>query len=114
MSNRSKVTLAWFRSGCDPYRTLGRSTLMRVCMPLLSLLVETMPGTVTWGSVSGLPFGCGLGNANSTVINAPESIRSAVRLLIFVFTGGRPCFHLSSPDFWDEGWMFCEFCRDAH
>ena len=58
MSNCSKVTLDGFRSTCHPYRTLGRTVSARVRMPPLSLLLETMPGTVTSGSARGLLFGC--------------------------------------------------------
>ena len=50
-SNCSKVTLGWFKSMCDPYRTLGRSVSARVRMPALSLLLETIPGIDTSGSV---------------------------------------------------------------
>jgi hypothetical protein len=42
-SNCSKVTLGWFKSMCDPYRTLGRSVSARVRMPPLSLLLEPIP-----------------------------------------------------------------------
>jgi hypothetical protein len=57
-------------------------------MPPLSLLVETMLGTVTSGSVGGLPLGGVLGNANSMLTDAAESRTNAIKLLIFIFMGG--------------------------
>ena len=41
-----------------PYRPLGRTVSARVCMPPLSLLLETVLGTVTSGSARALLFGC--------------------------------------------------------
>ena len=56
-------------------------------MPALSLLLETIPGIDTSGSVGGLPLGCVLGDPNSIVSDAAESRTNAIRLLIFVFIG---------------------------
>ena len=84
-SNCSKVTPGWFRSMCDPYRTLGRPASARVRMPALSLPFETIPGNDASGSVWGLPLGWAVGDPNSTVSDAVESRTKVTKFLIFVF-----------------------------
>jgi hypothetical protein len=54
-------------------------------MPPFSLLIETIPGTLTSGSVAGLPAGCVLGDPSSIVSDAADKRTKMTKFLIFVF-----------------------------
>src|SRR6187401_717592 len=70
---------------CEPYRRLGRLASARVRVPVLSLLLETIPGNDTSSSVCGLLLGRMVGDANSIVSEAAESRTKVAKFLILVF-----------------------------